>query len=109
MAVIESGRGVITQINVFKVEPEKVDLLVDVLKAAAHAVADIPGWMSISLHVALDKTQVTNYAQCSSKEVWDEVMEVLYTKGFITRIGELARPEPCLYEVEWTLGRDQPH
>ena len=105
MANIKAGDGIITQINVFKIEAAKVDLLVETLKEAAHTVKHVPGWVSINVHVALDRTQVTNYAQCESKEAWDSVMAILLKKGFIDRIVALAAPEPCLYRVEWTLDR----
>jgi hypothetical protein len=107
MTVIESNKGVITQINVFDVEPAKVDLLVATLKEAALTVAGIPGWMSINVHVSLDGSKVTNYAQCASKEAWDAVMEVLYANGYIERLGAIARPQPCLYDVVWTLDHSQ--
>jgi hypothetical protein len=107
MTVIESDRGVVTQINVFEVEPDNVDLLVDTLKEAARTVTHIPGWMSINLHVSLDRTRVTNYAQCASKEAWDAVMEVIYANGFIDRLIAIATPRPCLYEVVWTLDHTQ--
>jgi quinol monooxygenase YgiN len=107
MTVIESDRGVVTQINVFEVEPDNVDLLVDTLKEAARTVTHIPGWMSINLHVSLDRTRVTNYAQCTSKEAWDAVMEVIYANGFIDRLTAIATPRPCLYEVVWTLDHTQ--
>lgn len=107
MAVIESDRGVITQINVFKVEPDKVDLLVETLKSAARTVACMPGWISASVHVALDRTQVTNYAQCASKQAWDAVMEVIYANGYIDKFLSIAQPQPCLYEVVWTLDRER--
>lgn len=107
MTVIESDRGVVTQINVFEVEPDNVDLLVDTLKEAAGTVTHIPGWMSINLHVSLDRTRVTNYAQCASKEAWDTVMEVIYANGFIDRLVAIATPRPCLYEVVWTLDHTQ--
>jgi hypothetical protein len=107
MTVIESDRGVITQINVFKVDPDNVDVLVDTLKAAARTVTHIPGWMSISLHVSLDRTQVTNYAQCANQQAWDAVMEVIYANGYIDKLNEISQPQPCLYEVVWTLDRNQ--
>jgi hypothetical protein len=50
---------------------------------------------------------VTNYAQCTSKEAWDAVMEVIYAKGYIDRLIAIARPHPCLYDVVWTLDRSQ--
>jgi len=107
MTVIESDRGVVTQINVFEVEPDNVDLLVDTLKEAARTVTHVPGWLSANLHVSLDRTRVTNYAQCASKEAWDAVMEVIYAGGFIDRLTAVATPRPCLYEVVWTLDHTQ--
>lgn len=103
MATIDSHSGMVTQINIFKVEPEKVELLVETLKAAAETVKDIPGWISINLHVAHDRTQVANYAQCATKEAWDRVMERLVGNGFIARLVAIGTPEPCLYDVVWTL------
>ena len=103
MTTIDKNTGVITQINIFKVEPQKIDLLVDTLKAAAQTVKDVPGWVSINLHVALDRTRVANYAQCASQEAWDKVMEILFANGFIDRLVAIATPEPCLYDVVWTL------
>lgn len=38
MTVIESNKGVITQINVFDVEPDEADRLVAILKEAARTV-----------------------------------------------------------------------
>jgi quinol monooxygenase YgiN len=107
MTVIESDKGVITQINVFDVEPDKVDSLVATLQEAARTVVHIPGWMSVDIHVSLDRTKVTNYAQCASKEAWDAVMEVIYANGFIDTLNDIARPHPCLYDVVWTLDRHQ--
>lgn len=59
-------------------EPDKVDLLVAILKEAAQDVTHIPGWISASIHVSLDRAKVTNYAQCAGKEAWDAVMELIY-------------------------------
>ena len=52
MTLIQAGRGVITQINTFKIEPSRVEPLVAILKEAAQAVRHVPGWLSINVHVA---------------------------------------------------------
>jgi hypothetical protein len=107
MTVIESNKGVITQINVFDVEPGDADLLVTTLEEAARTVCHVPGWMSVNIHVSLDRTKVTNYAQCATKEAWDAVMDVIYANGYIDRLNAIARPHPCLYDVVWTLDHRQ--
>lgn len=43
MSKIEANNGVITQINVFTVEPEKADKLIALLIEAANSVKDVPG------------------------------------------------------------------
>ena len=67
MATIQANDGVITQINVFTVAPEKQQELIDLLSEAAAFASRLPGWMSASVHRSLDGTRVVNYAQ--SKDI----------------------------------------
>ena len=65
MPVIESNRGVVTQINVFTVKPENQQALIDLLIDSARSVCHLPGWKSASIHRSFDGKTVVNYAQSS--------------------------------------------
>lgn len=103
MSKIEANKGVITQINVFTVEPEKVEALIELLIEAANSVKDIPGWISANIHRSLDGTKVVNYAQCESFEAWEKVMEKLKAGDFLERNKQLGKAHPGLYEVIYTI------
>lgn len=106
MPVIESDKGVITQINVFTVPPEHQQALVDLLIEAAGSVRDVPGWISCSLHKSLDGTRVVNYAQCESHEAWEAVMAKLIAGGYLERNKALGSAAPGLYEVAYTVEKE---
>jgi antibiotic biosynthesis monooxygenase (ABM) superfamily enzyme len=103
MPVIRPNAGVITQVNVFTVPDDGQEALIALLKEAAASVADIPGWMSASLHRSLDGTRVVNYAQCSSHQAWEAVMQRLIAEGFLERNKTLGTANPGLYDVVWAL------
>lgn len=103
MPTIKANASVITQINVFTVNPENQQALIDLLKSAAESVKDTPGWMSASLHRSIDGTRVVNYAQCSDLTAWEVVMGKLRAGGFLERNKALGEAHPGLYEVVYTL------
>ena len=92
-----------TQVNVFTVEPEKQQKLIDLLIEAANSVREVPGWISASIHRSPDGTRVVNYAQCESHESWEAVMAKLIEGGYLQRNKELGTAAPGLYEVVFTL------
>ncbi len=52
MATIAKGRGIVTLINVFTVERDKQQKLVDVLiDATEHTMKSLPGFISASIHL----------------------------------------------------------
>ncbi|MBX7172298.1 MAG: antibiotic biosynthesis monooxygenase [Pyrinomonadaceae bacterium] len=106
MSKIEANKGIITQINVFKVKPENMQALIDLLIEAAEAVKDTPGWISANFHRSLDGTRLVNYAQCESYESWEAVMKKLVEGNFLKRNKELAEANPGLYEVIYTVEKD---
>jgi len=101
--IIRANTGVVTQINVFTVVPERQAELVSVLKEATVIAREVPGWISASVHKSYDGTQVTNYAQSTSHETWDLMMDKLFKAGIIERLNEIATPAPKLYECVYTL------
>jgi hypothetical protein len=102
MPTIVANNGIITQINVFTVSPQRQDELVRALEEATEIARHVPGWVSASVHKSFDGTQVTNYAQSTSHESWDLMMEKLFEAGIIQRLNAIATPAPRLYECVYT-------
>jgi quinol monooxygenase YgiN len=66
-STISADAPVATLINVFTVEPERQQALVDALsKATVELFVEMPGFVSANLHASLDGTAVINYAQWES-------------------------------------------
>ncbi|HEY7416023.1 MAG TPA: antibiotic biosynthesis monooxygenase family protein [Ktedonobacteraceae bacterium] len=64
MSVIAPDSKVCTLINVFTVEPEKQQQLLDTLvEATDRVIRHLPGFISANFHKSIDGVRVTNYAQ----------------------------------------------
>ncbi|WP_040814858.1 antibiotic biosynthesis monooxygenase [Nocardia concava] len=98
--------GTVTQINVFTVEPDQQQPLIEHLARAARVAAEVPGWLSASLHRSLDGTRVVNYAQSTDLDAAHRVIEHLLAKGMIQANKAFGQANPGLYEVTLTLDRD---
>lgn len=83
----------LTQINVFTVEPDRQEPLIEYLARAARVASEVPGWMSASLHHGLDGTRVVNYAQSEDLDAAQRVLQHLKARRML----------------ECTKGFDQPH
>lgn len=103
MPTIRANTGVVTQINVFTVKPERQPELVAVLEEATAIAREVPGWLSSSVHKSYDGTKVTNYAQSTSHESRDLMMYELLKAGIIEKLNEIATPAPKLYECVFTV------
>lgn len=106
MAKIHADDQVITQINVFEVEPSKQDAVAELLKEAIQHVSGMPGWISASIHKSLDGTRVTNYAQAADHAAWERIVERLQGDGFFERFQRVAKPNPCLYRCTFSLSSE---
>src|SRR5271169_384236 len=63
--------GPVTLINMFTVEPEKQQVLLDQLtKFSETTVKTFPGFISATFHASFDGTRVTNVAQWESREAF---------------------------------------
>ncbi len=107
MAVIRTGDGVVTHINVFTTTPDKQQALVDSLTGTVKAASEVPGWISASIHKSFDGTHVVNYVQFESHEAAQRVTRHLLAAGFIQRNTALGRVAPGQYEVVHTLEKGQ--
>jgi quinol monooxygenase YgiN len=66
---LDPGAHYVTIINTYAVAPERAQALLDLLVRCTEAtLRHIPGFVSASLHVSLDRTLVVNYAQWTSRE-----------------------------------------
>jgi Antibiotic biosynthesis monooxygenase len=103
--IIRVGSAV-TQINVFTVEPDQQQPLIDHLARAARVASEVPGWLSASLHRSLDGTRVVNYAQSADIDAARRVIGHLKAEGLIDGNKAFGQAQPGLYEVSFTLDRD---
>ena len=76
MTTIDNNNKICTLINVFTVDPEKKEALLDHLKEATENVmSKYPGYISANLHVGDDGKTVTNYAQWASLEDYENMLK----------------------------------
>jgi quinol monooxygenase YgiN len=106
MATIHADQNIVTQINVFEVDPKHQDELARLLVEAVQNVSDMPGWISASVHKSLDGTRVTNHAQAADHASWESIVERLQKQGFFERFRKLSKPNPCLYHCVFSLSSD---
>ena len=100
MTTIAKGRDLVTLINVFTVEPETQQQMVDLLVEATETVINrLPGFVSANIHKSLDGTRVANYAQWRSREAFEAMLRDAEARPHLERAAQLARAEPHLYEV----------
>lgn len=105
MPIIQSDTGIVTQINLFTVEPGQQADLIAYLAQAAQAASEVEGWLSASLHRSLDGTRVVNYAQSRDAAAAQRVITHLGRNGWIAGNKRFATANPGLYEVVHTLER----
>ena len=103
MPTISKDNDVITLINVFTVQPEHQQRLVDVLVEATEVIMKHqPGFVSASIHKSLDGTRVTNYAQWRSQEAFEAMLRDSEANVHMQEAARIAEKfEPHLYEVSF--------
>ncbi|HET7583656.1 MAG TPA: antibiotic biosynthesis monooxygenase family protein [Gemmatimonadaceae bacterium] len=95
--------GIVAHINVFTVEPDKQQLLIDSLIETIQAAQTVPGWLSARLHRSEDGTRVVNYVQYESHEAAQAVLRHLAAGGYLQRNTSLGSVAPGRYELVYTL------
>ena len=100
MTTISEGRDVVTLINVFTVEPEHQQELVDFLADATNSIIrQVPGFISANLHRSLDGTRVANYAQWESRDALQAMLRRPDVIPHLEAATRLATADPVVYEV----------
>jgi quinol monooxygenase YgiN len=102
VAVISKTNDVVTLINVFTVEPQHQQKLVDLLTEATEKVMrHLPGFVSANIHKSFDGTRVANYAQWKSREHFEAMLKSPETLPHIGAVMQLAKFDAHLYEVSF--------
>ncbi|HEV7779834.1 MAG TPA: antibiotic biosynthesis monooxygenase [Chitinophagaceae bacterium] len=101
---IDNSKTICTLINVFTVEPDKQQLLFELLKKATENVMSKQrGYLSANLHMGDDKKTVTNYAQWASLEDFKNIMKVEEVQVHMKEIeAMIIEFKPVTYNEIWT-------
>lgn len=100
-ASIDAGQEVITLINVYEVEPERQDELVELLSQATERVMRRrPGFISVSVHKSLDGSRVANYAQWTTRENFAAMLADPEAQAEMRKLAEASKSvAPSIYRV----------
>ncbi|WP_017318397.1 antibiotic biosynthesis monooxygenase family protein [Mastigocladopsis repens] len=101
MITISEHTGIVA-VNVFRVEPEQQQHVIDFLVENRHTPMKHPGCLSVNIHKGLDGTRVINYAQWRS---WEEFETASKDPEFIAarkQAAELGLFDSHFYEVVFT-------
>lgn len=103
LTTISKKTNIVTLINVFNVDPENqqrlVELLVEVIE---DVICKMPGFINANIHKSLDGKQVTNYAQWRSVEDFRAISTNPKVLARKPEFSKLAKSDPVLYEVCYT-------
>lgn len=100
MVTIQTGNPVVTLINVFTVEPENQQKLVDMLvEASEKVIKNVPGFISANIHKSADGVRVTNYAQWRSEEDYAAMLKDPKAVVHMKPVTEIATFDAHTYEV----------
>jgi heme-degrading monooxygenase HmoA len=86
-------------INVFKVQPDKQDGLIELLTILTEAQIGLPGFMSATLHRGLNGKTVANHAVWRSVADWKAMTRDPAVAAAMSPIMAIATFEPHLYEA----------
>ena len=99
-SVIRADAPVVTLINVFTVDPENQQRLVELWQRATDEVMrHLPGFVSANVHRSLDGTRVVNYAQWQSQEAFTAMLQNPEARPYLAELSEIGTPAPVLCEV----------
>jgi quinol monooxygenase YgiN len=102
VTTISEEQDLVTLINVFKVEPENQQKLIQLLvDATEETMAKLPGFISANIHASLDGTRVTNYAQWRSVEDFRAIFKNPDALAHMPAISAIAESDPVLYDVRY--------
>lgn len=99
---IRTGGDTMTLVNVFTVDPEHQQELVDILVEATDVMLQLPGFISANLHRSPNGERVVNYVQWRSRADFDAMLLDPRAIPHMQRAAELAQYDPIITEVVHT-------
>ncbi len=99
---IATETQLLTLINVFTVDPENQQQLIDVLAEATTAMTRQPGFISANLHRSADGRRVVNYAQWRSQDDFDAMQANPEAGTHMRQAAQLATFDPIVCDVVFT-------
>lgn len=98
---ISTEDELMTLVNVFTVEPEHQQELIDVLAEATGVMLQIEGFVSANLHRSRDGRRVVNYVQWRSAEHFQAMLTDPRAIPHMQRAAELASYDPIVTDVAY--------
>jgi quinol monooxygenase YgiN len=99
---IRANSGVMTLINVFTIDPENHQKLVEVLKEGTESLmSKMTGYISASFHISKDGRRVINYSQWRSVEDIEAMRQNPDIGPYMQRVAALAKFEAIACEVAY--------
>lgn len=98
---ISTNEKVMTLINVFTVDPEHQQELIDVLAEATTVMLELPGFVSANLHRSSDGRRVINYVQWRSKDDFDAMQANPRAVPHMQQAAQLATYDPIICDVAY--------
>lgn len=103
MTSIHKDSNIITLINIFTVDPQNQQRLVDMLVETTEQIMNIQeGFISANIHKSLDGTKVVNYAQWKSRDAFEKMLNNPKAMIHMNDILTIAKSDGNLYDVVFT-------
>lgn len=96
---ITTENEIMTLINVFTVEPEKQQELIDILTESTSAMRQFEGFISANLHRSRDGRRVVNYAQWLDAEHYEAMLADPRALPHLQRAAQISRFDPIVADV----------
>ncbi|WP_205880429.1 antibiotic biosynthesis monooxygenase family protein [Lichenicoccus roseus] len=104
MIQISEGADILTIIQVFTVEPQDQQELIDLLSEGyGSSLSRAPGFLSCGLHRGVDGDKVTLYAQWRSEADYEAMLNDASLPAILYRALTISTFEPGRYEVMQTF------
>ncbi len=99
---ITTDQQLMTLINIFTVDPDHQQELIDILAEATTVMVEMDGFISANLHRSADGRRVVNYAQWRSKTDYDAMLANPKAMPHMQQAADLATYDPIICDVVYT-------